>query len=483
MTTSMKTKLPLLIAVATAAAAPVSLAQEEARPPLPPSEPARPPGPPPGERPEGERPTRPEGERRGPGDGERRGPGDGERRGPGDGERRGPGDGERPERPRRDGEAGPRDGEGKSGPPGSPREGERSPGMREGFRRDRQGEGSLPGVSARAQKPTPYLGVSTGPLPAALGAQLNLPEGFGLLVEQVVPDSPAAKAGIQRYDVLKQLNDQQLAAPDQLAALVRSAGKDAEVSVTVVRKGTEQKLTVKVGERLLPEKTAGEGTGFFNWRVEPLRQLPEMARDAARRGEEQARRVQEHIRGFQEKMGDFQKRLQEWQKNPSGTPPEMPKLEAPTPPTPPKPPKPSEPQPPQAAPEPPRPADLLRESRPGGAPSVRMNQDGNVTTWNTAQARIVIKDDRGEIRLRSENGQRFATVMGPQGAVIFDGPVDTEEQRRALPEDARRKLELNGVEALARAESRHGQAMARAAAGEPLPPLPPRGPGGAPDIQ
>ncbi len=458
----MKTKLPLFLALATAIGVPIAPAQDEPRPPLPPSEGARPPGPR-GDRPEG---ARPEGDRREPGENGRP---DRFRREGEPGNREGDRDG-KPSMP--SGPRGPRDGE--AGPAG-PRDAERSSAApREGFRGERRSESAGDGGAMRPQKPTPYLGVSTGPVPAAMGAQLNLPEGFGLLVEQVVPDSPAAKAGIQRFDILMRMNDQQLAAPEQLAALVRTAGKDADVAITVVRKGAEQKLTVKVGERMLPEKASSGRSGEFNWRVEPLRQLPEMARDAARRGEEQARRFQEQFRGFQQKMGEFQKRLQEWQKNPTGTPPEAPKLEMP---------KSPETQPPQGAPEPPRPADLLRESRPGGAPSVRVDQDGNVTTWNTAQARIVIKDDRGEIRIRNENGKRFATVTSPQGSVIFDGPIDTEEQRRGLPEEFRRKIELNGVEALARAEGRRGEASARVSTGgEWRPPVPERGLGGD-DIQ
>jgi C-terminal processing protease CtpA/Prc len=87
-----------------------------------------------------------------------------------------------------------------------------------------------------------------------LAAQLGLSDGFGLLVDEVLPESPAQTAGVQRYDVLKQLNDQQLAEPSQLAALVRRLGKDADASLTVIRKGQEQKLSIKVGEKAAPRE-------------------------------------------------------------------------------------------------------------------------------------------------------------------------------------------------------------------------------------
>ncbi len=265
----------------------------------------------------------------------------------------------------------------------------------------------------------------TAAVSPSLGAQLGLQEGFGIVVEEVVPDSPAAAAGVQRYDVLKLLNDQQLTDPNQLAALVRSAGKDKEVSLTVLRKGQEQKLTLKIGERLLPERR----TSFI---PSPGEFIPRL--DAAReRGEEYGRKLQENMRDFQERVRDYQKKIEEWRKEPGkNKPPEPPMFQAPGAPSAPNAPRP---------PEPPRPGDLLREVRPGGAPQVRVDQDGAVTTWNTAQARVVVKDENGEIEVRTEDGHRTVVAKNPAGETVFTGPVDTEEQRRALPEPVRKVLE------------------------------------------
>ena len=47
-----------------------------------------------------------------------------------------------------------------------------------------------------------WVGIWCMPVPSALRAQLALPEKQGVLVENVAPDSPAAKAGIARYDIL-----------------------------------------------------------------------------------------------------------------------------------------------------------------------------------------------------------------------------------------------------------------------------------------
>lgn len=392
----MKTKLPLILAVAAAIGNPLASAQED-RPPKDPS--PR----------EGQRP--PEGERPNPEAG-----------------------GPRERRPDRERGPGAPELERGSGRP----DGERAPGRSEGMRRpdgDRSfsPRGEMPGREnpVRPQKPTPFLGVMTMPAPAALASQIGLPEGFGLVVEELVPNSPAAAAGVQRYDVLKAINDQQLVDPNQLAVLVRSYGKDKEVSLTILRKGQEQKLTLKIGERMLPERRPSilPSPSEFVPRFNELRE----------RGEDYGRRLQENMRSFQERVRDYQEKIEKWRKEPGASkPPEPPSFQAPGAPAPSNSPR---------SPEPPRPGDLLREVRPGGAPQVRVDQDGAVTTWNTAQARIVVKDEQGELEVRTEDGHRTVVAKNPAGEVVFTGPVDTEEQRRALPEPVRKSLEKVRVDA------------------------------------
>lgn len=298
-------------------------------------------------------------------------------------------------------------------------------------------------------KPTPFLGVVTAPVPELLAAQINLPAGFGLVVQEVVPESPAVTAGLQRFDVLTQLNDQKLTDPDQLATLVRSFGKDAEVSLTLIRKGQEQKLSLKIGERLMPERREADA------------RTPSIPREFERsRGdvEERMRRMQEQIqqRGkeMQERMQKFHERMREWQKNPSSPTPDAPDLGDLT-----------------AHPEP-GPRDLLHEAGPGGAPEVRVKQGDGTTTWNTANAHVVVRDGTGSMEVNSTDGKRTATAKDADGKVIFTGPIDTDEQRAALPEEVRKKLEK--IHTRSRVGGGHAEADTGVAArgDRPAPPAP-----------
>lgn len=93
-----------------------------------------------------------------------------------------------------------------------------------------------------------YLGISASPPPAVLRKQLGLRPGMGLVVEFVVPDSPAAKAGLKQYDVLQKLDDQLLVNREQLTVLVRSHTPGDEIKVGVIRDGKPLALTAKLIE-------------------------------------------------------------------------------------------------------------------------------------------------------------------------------------------------------------------------------------------
>src|ERR1700726_5117305 len=107
--------------------------------------------------------------------------------------------------------------------------------------------------------PVTFLGVETSEVPRVVSEQLGLAKGFGLVVDYVVPDGPAAAAGVQQNDILKMLNDQILTEPDQLAKLVRSYSEGTNVTLTVLRKGQEQKITVKLTKKEVPQHEMGPG--------------------------------------------------------------------------------------------------------------------------------------------------------------------------------------------------------------------------------
>lgn len=97
----------------------------------------------------------------------------------------------------------------------------------------------------------PRLGVIVEPLHPALRDQLSLADDQGVLVREVVPDSPAAKVGIKPHDILLELGGKAVPAhPEAFVRLVRELPAGKVGKVVVLRKGKKETL----GELELPEQ-------------------------------------------------------------------------------------------------------------------------------------------------------------------------------------------------------------------------------------
>src|ERR1044071_7066193 len=117
----------------------------------------------------------------------------------------------------------------------------------------------------RPKVPVTYLGVDTSQVPTVVSDQLGLAKGFGLVVDYVEPNSPAATAGVQQNDILKMLNDQILIEPSQLRKLLQTFPEGTEVTLTVLRKGQEQKLTAKLARKEVQQRHNLFSGGSHDW--------------------------------------------------------------------------------------------------------------------------------------------------------------------------------------------------------------------------
>ena len=93
----------------------------------------------------------------------------------------------------------------------------------------------------------PYLGLQLVPLNPRLArdnnadpnALLQLPERDGALVQRVIPDSPADRAGLRRGDLVVQAAEQQVSDPGELLRLVEASKIGHDLPIRVLR-GDEQ---------------------------------------------------------------------------------------------------------------------------------------------------------------------------------------------------------------------------------------------------
>jgi serine protease Do len=137
----------------------------------------------------------------------------------------------------------------------------------------------LPQLKASGKVSRGWLGVMIQPVTEEMAANLELDSQEGALVSALDPAGPAAKAGVERYDVIVGFGGKPVRTMEELPKLVASAGVGSEVELKVVRNGKEKTLSVELGqlqdEPSLAATTPDEEPGAYGLSVQPL--TPELA--------------------------------------------------------------------------------------------------------------------------------------------------------------------------------------------------------------
>ena len=237
---------------------------------------------------------------------------------------------------------------------------------------------------------TAYLGIYATKVNPNVSHQLKLTENLYLNVELVAKNSPAEKAGIQKFDLLLQMNDQILVNQEQLKYLVRSKMPTDEVIFTLLRQGKKQKITVKLGESNLTQEDPFQNPSLYDrfphydpfgmdsFEKDPFLHNPQNLEDLI------------PFLHFNQNRGRHKKIL---------------------------PPKQSEDDP--------------------------LHPKANTESFSkqTSQSQVMITDEEGTLEWTEKNGQKSLRATDPYGKVLFDGPIDNEGERKALSGNLKSRLE------------------------------------------
>jgi Do/DeqQ family serine protease len=116
---------------------------------------------------------------------------------------------------------------------------------------------SIQATLARGEKVHhPYLGVQMTTLTPELARQNNtdpnsaftVPEVDGVIVIRVLPNTPAAAAGLRRGDVITQIDGEAITSADQLQSLVENSSLGQTLQVKVLRGEQTRQLQVRTAE-------------------------------------------------------------------------------------------------------------------------------------------------------------------------------------------------------------------------------------------
>jgi serine protease Do len=99
-----------------------------------------------------------------------------------------------------------------------------------------------------------YLGIMVQDVTPGIAKAMNLKDMKGVLVGDVSPNGPAKKSGVQRGDVILELNGKPMEDSRQLRNTISMMDPTATVKLKLVRNGSPTDVSVKLGE--LPNEKA-----------------------------------------------------------------------------------------------------------------------------------------------------------------------------------------------------------------------------------
>lgn len=278
--------------------------------------------------------------------------------------------------------------------------------------------GSIEPLSAGepiGRKEMTWLGTAVEEAPEVLTAQLGLDPGVGLVVTYVATNSPAAKAGLQKNDVLVEFDGQPLVHPLQLRKLVQVRKEGDTVKLMLYRAGKQQTVTATLAKTLTgfgseDDFPTGQGYGAL------FRQFGDLPSGDAFREQMKAlreqmgnvkidqKKVQEEIRhSMEEARKAYQEAVRQATNANSALGP------------------------------------MLEELARMGA---SVNNDASVTVRSTGRSArsLVNADESGTIVLVS-NPKLHLTAHDQHGNLLFDGEIETADQRAQVPTDLWKKVE------------------------------------------
>ncbi|MGI9244079.1 MAG: S1C family serine protease [Verrucomicrobiales bacterium] len=106
-----------------------------------------------------------------------------------------------------------------------------------------------------------WLGIKTKEISPELAAQLEL--GGGAVIEMVLPDSPAEKAGLKDYDIITAVGEAAIETPEDLSTTIRGLAPGSAIGITVLRRSKPANLVATLGTRpKMPKPVAQDDPGI-----------------------------------------------------------------------------------------------------------------------------------------------------------------------------------------------------------------------------
>jgi S1-C subfamily serine protease len=120
---------------------------------------------------------------------------------------------------------------------------------------ERPVEPAMPLLEGFPMQRAAFLGVMAHELTAEVKKELGVQADHGAVVGEVMPNTPAAKAGLKKDDVITEVNSQAVANPEQLRAAIQKLEPGKEATLKIIQGGESREVKVQLQA----------GSVGFNW--------------------------------------------------------------------------------------------------------------------------------------------------------------------------------------------------------------------------
>lgn len=247
----------------------------------------------------------------------------------------------------------------------------------------------LPGEKKLDETPNKgFLGIVTSDVPDILAEHLDLKDGEGIVVRSLMPDGPAAKAGVSVNDVITHVGDQVIYSPEDISKCIAAQNPGDKVILGIIHKGKLGKIDITLGTRPVDVASADPT---------PLDQLnlDEFPKDIADR-------IRNALKGnggglaMPDANGAF-----------GG--PQM--------------------------------KDAMRQLKQQMKNALNPAEDANPGIHMQTGATFRMKDNEGSVEIKSNNGSKEVTIRDSNDKVTWSGPWDTEQDKAAAPANIRTRVD------------------------------------------
>jgi serine protease Do len=242
----------------------------------------------------------------------------------------------------------------------------------------------------------PFIGVVTASLPDMVADHLNIKPGTGVIVRTVMPNSPAAKSGLKSNDIILSINETAINNPEAFSAKIHELNIGEKLKLKTIQNGKPTEVEVTLGER-----PVAPAIGFLE--QQPLLDgLPDA----------QAMQLRDLI---EKNMNAFGQNGLEDMLIPDA------RLDGAF--------------------------NMLREQMNQALeeiPEPRANPEPDIQLQQKSTIRIM--DNQGSIEFKSNGENSEVTVRDPNNKILYSGPWDTEQDKAAVPDELRERIDQLNIQ-------------------------------------